>query len=186
MNRALRLFLAAGLLCGMAADTTEVASAAPRDGLHDFDWDIGTWTTHQRRLLHPLTGSTTWVEYHGTDVVRKLWEGANEGVVEATGPAGRLQIFTLRYYDSDLRQWKIYFASKALGGVGEPPVTGGFANGRGAFYDRESLNGKPIVVRFAVSGISRNSCHFEQAFSRDNGKTWETNFVVDETRAKGA
>jgi hypothetical protein len=80
----------------VTSKTNPRIASAEREGQHDFDWDIGTWKTHQRRLLHPLTGSTTWVEYNGTDVVRKIWDGANSGVAEADGPSGHLEIFTLR------------------------------------------------------------------------------------------
>src|SRR5579864_8179203 len=60
---------------------------AERDGQHDFDFEIGTWKTHLRRLLHPLTGSTTWIEYEGTSIVRKIWNGrANLAELEADGP----------------------------------------------------------------------------------------------------
>lgn len=154
-----------------------------RDGQHDFDWDIGTWTTHQRRLLHPLTGSTTWVEYNGTDVVRKIWDGANSGVVEADGPSGHLEIFTLRLYNPESHQWSISFTNPATGTMSIPSV-GEFKNGRGEFYDQETYNGRTILLRFAVSDITPTSCRFEQAFSDDGGKTWETNFIVTETRAK--
>jgi hypothetical protein len=154
-----------------------------RDGQHDFDWDIGTWTTHQRRLLHPLTGSTTWVEYNGTDVVRKIWDGANSGVVEADGPSGHLEIFTLRLYNPQSHQWSISFTNPATGTMSIPSV-GEFKNGRGEFYDQETYNGRTILLRFAVSDITPTSCRFEQAFSDDGGKTWETNFIVTETRAK--
>ncbi|MFI4921121.1 MAG: hypothetical protein ACHQAZ_05740, partial [Gammaproteobacteria bacterium] len=71
----------AAILCPLqvsaepAAGTSTQPVPTLRDGQHDFDWDIGTWKTHQRRLLHPLTGSTTWVEYTGTDVVRKIRDG---------------------------------------------------------------------------------------------------------------
>lgn len=157
--------------------------AAERDGRHDFDWDIGTWKTHQKRLLHPLTGSTTWVEYTGTDVVRKIWDGMNEGVIEATGPAGHLEIYTLRVYNSDAHQWNIYFLPRAAGTV-SLPVVGEFKNGRGEFYDQETYNGRTILVRFAVSNITPDSCRFEQAFSADGGKSWEPNFIVTETLVK--
>lgn len=80
----------------VTSKTNPRIASAEREGQHDFDWDIVTWKTHQRRLLYPLTGSTTWVEYNGTDVVRKIWDGANSGVVEADGPSGYLEIFTLR------------------------------------------------------------------------------------------
>ncbi len=153
------------------------------DGRHDFDWDIGTWKTHQRRLLHPLTGSQTWVEYNGTDVVRKLWDGANMGLVEADGPAGHLEIFTLRLYNPQARQWGISFANPT--GTLSLPVVGEFKNGRGEFYDQETYNGRTILVRFSISDITPNSCDFEQAFSADGGKTWEANFIVTETLVKG-
>jgi len=79
-------------------------SAEERDGRLDFDWDFGTWKTPQRRLLHALTGPAAWVEYDGTDVVRKVWAGANTGIVEADGPAGHLEIFTLRLYGPQAHQ----------------------------------------------------------------------------------
>ncbi len=159
--------------------------AAAADGAHDFDWDIGTWATHQKRLLHPLTGSTTWVDYTGTDVVRKVWDGANTGMIEADGPAGHLEIFTLRLYNPDSHQWSIAFVNRAVSTL-SLPVVGEFKDGRGEFYDQEPYNGKMILVRFSVSDISADACHFEQAFSADGGKTWETNFIVTETRMKSA
>jgi len=177
------------LLLGSAGEATASPGSAsqaapPRDGQHDFDWDIGTWKTHQRRLLHPLTGSTTWVEYEGTDVVRKVWDGANTGIIEAEGPAGHLEIFTVRLYNPDSHQWSISFTNSASGTL-SVPVVGEFKNGRGEFYDQETYNGRTILVRFSVSDITAESCHFEQAFSDDGGKTWETNFIVAETLVKG-
>ena len=167
----------------LLAAATLVSAQPLRDGQHDFDWDIGTWTTHQKRLLKPLTGSTTWVEYTGTDVVKKIWDGINEGVIEASGSAGRLEIYTLRVYNSDAHQWNIYFLPRAGGSV-SLPVIGEFKNGRGDFYDQETYNGRTILVRFSVFDIKPDSCQFEQAFSADGGKTWEPNFVVTETREK--
>jgi hypothetical protein len=160
------------------------ASQEPtRNGQHDFDWDIGTWKTQQRRLLHPLGGSTTWVEYDGTDVVRKIWDGANQGMIEADGPAGHLELFTLRLYNPESHQWNIYFTNSASG-ILSPAAIGEFKNGRGEFYDQEPYNGRAIMVRFSVSDITPNSCRFEQAFSADGGQTWEPNFIVTETLVK--
>ncbi len=164
-------------------DASKASQPTDRDGQHDFDWDIGTWKTHQRRLLHPLTGSTTWVEYKCTDVVRKAWDGANTGLVEADGPAGHLEIFTLRLYNPATHEWSIYFTNRA-GGVLSPPAVGQFKNGRGEFIDQEPYNGRTILVRFSVSDITPNSCRYEQAFSADGGKTWEANFIVTEALVK--
>jgi hypothetical protein len=183
------MLLIAGLTIGATSAKTRLAKQVPavteRDGQHDFDWDIGTWKTHQRRLLHPLTGSTTWVEYNGTDVVQKVWQGANVGKIEADGPAGHLEIFTLRLYNPQAHQWSIYFTNPASGTL-SLPVVGGFKNGRAEFYDQETYNDRIIWVRFSISEITPNSCHFEQAFSPDGGKTWEPNFLVTETLMKDA
>lgn len=159
-------------------------SVTEADGQHDLDWDIGTWRTHQKRLLHPLTGSTTWVEYSGTDTVRKLWDGANAGEIRATGQAGNLELFTLRLYNPQTHEWSIYFTNSTTG-VLSSPVVGTFKDGHGEFYDQETYNGKTILLRFSVAEITPSSCRFEQAFSSDGGKTWETNFIVTETLVKG-
>ncbi|HYK53577.1 MAG TPA: hypothetical protein VEV38_08635 [Candidatus Eremiobacteraceae bacterium] len=171
---------------GAAAQTTSGPGASPssaRDGAHDFDWDIGTWKTHQKRLLHPLTGSTTWVDYSGTDIVQRVWGGANTGKIEADGSAGHLEIYTLRLYDPDAHQWNIYFASSAGGSLSKP-VVGVFKNGSGEFYDQEPYQGREIFVRFRVYDITATRCRFDQSFSADGGKTWEPNFIVDETLVK--
>ena len=159
------------------------AAGAQRDGSHDFDWDIGPWKTHQRRRLHPLTGSNTWVDYDGTDIVKKLWDGANTGMIEANGSDGRLRIFTIRLYNPDSHQWAIAFVNSAAG-VMSPTLTGEFRNGRAEFYDQEPYKGRQILVRFAISDITANTCRFEQSFSDDGGKRWEVNFIVTETKVK--
>lgn len=178
------LFLA-GVLCvpffAAHAQQAPPSTVQMHDPRHDFDWDIGDWNVHQRRLLHPLSGSKSWVEYDGTDVVRNIWDGANEGIVKSDGPAGHLEIYTVRLYDPDEQHWKIYFANRA-GGAMSSPVVGGFNAGSAEFFDHETYKGKPIMLRFRVSDIKANSCRFDQSFSPDDGKTWEVNFIVTENR----
>ncbi|HET9469976.1 MAG TPA: hypothetical protein VFO24_02660, partial [Usitatibacter sp.] len=102
---------------GLALVSLSVAAApppapAPRDGRHDFDFEIGSWKTRLKRLLHPLTGSTTWAEYEGTTVVRKVWDGrANLVELEVAGPAGRLEALSLRLYNPESGQWSLNFAN---------------------------------------------------------------------------
>jgi hypothetical protein len=155
-----------------------------RDGQHDFDFEIGTWKTHLRRLVHPLTGSTSWDEYEGTSVVRTVWGGrANLVELAAEGVAGRFEALNLRFYNPATRQWSLNFASRNSGTL-SPPTIGEFKNGRGEFFDRETLSGRAIFVRFVISDVTPNSCHFEQAFSDDGGKTWEVNWIATDTRVK--
>jgi len=156
--------------------------ATERDGQHDFDFEIGRWKTHLKRLVHPLTGSTTWMEYEGTTVVRKIWNGrANLVELEVDEPNSHIEALSLRLYHPDSHQWSLNFASSGGGALGVPTV-GEFKDGRGEFFDQETLNGRAIYVRFVISDITPDSCRFEQAFSDDAAKTWEVNWVATDTR----
>jgi hypothetical protein len=160
------------------------AASTPRDGQHDFDFEIGRWHTHLRRLTHPLTGSTTWVEYDGTSVVSKVWNGrANLVELEADGPAGHFQGLSLRLYNAQSHQWSLNFAGGTSGTLSQPTV-GEFTNGRGEFYDQETLGDRAIFVRFVIAPVTPDSVRFEQSFSPDGGKTWELNWVAVDTRIK--
>jgi hypothetical protein len=161
-------------------------SGAPRDGQHDFDFETGSWKTHLKRLLHPLTGSSTWVEYDGTTIVRKVWNGrANLVELEVDGPKGHIEALSLRLYNPDSHQWSLNFSNSASGTMGTPSI-GGCKNGRGEFFDQEALGARAILVRFVMSEITPTSCHFEQAFSDDGGKTWEVNWIADDVRVPAA
>jgi hypothetical protein len=153
-----------------------------RDGQHDFDFDLGNWKTHSSRLLHPLTGSTAWVDMDGVTIVKKIWGGrANLAEFKADGPAGRIELLSLRWYNPSAHQWYLDFATPNVGTLGIPGV-GEFRQGRGDFYDQETIGGKSILVRFSIWGITANTAQSEQAFSDDGGKTWETNWINRYTR----
>ena len=155
---------------------------AARDGQHDFDFEMGTWKSHLSRLLHPLSGSKTWVEYDGTSVVRKIWNGrANLVELEVAGPAGHLEGLSLRLYNPQSHQWSLNF-SNSSGGTLSQPTVGEFKDGRGEFFDQETFDGRAILVRFVISNITPNSCRFEQAFSNDGGTSWEVNWIATDTR----
>jgi hypothetical protein len=158
--------------------------AARRDGQRDFDFSIGTWRTRLKRLPQPLTGSSAWVEYEGTSVVRRVWGGrANLIELEVQGSAGRLEGLSLRLYNPQSRQWSLNFAN-VKGGTMAPPTIGEFKNGRGEFFAQETLDGRAILVRFVISPLTPDSWRYEQAFSDDGGQTWEANWIAVDTRVK--
>jgi hypothetical protein len=176
------------VICGLLAirqplqGTVLQQVSAQRDGQHDFDFEVGSWKTHLSRLVHPLTGSTAWVEYDGSSVVRKIWDGrANLVELDVSGPAGRIEALSLRLYDRQAHQWSLNTASARSGTLGVATI-GEFKNGRGEFYDQEPYNGRTILVRNLWLDITPHSCRFEQAFSDDGGKTWETNWIAVDTR----
>ena len=179
-----RLLVAPVLVAALASTAATQGTAPPRDGRRDFDFEIGSWTTHLRRLARPLTGSTTWVEYRGTTVVTKVWNGdANLVELEVAGSAGRIQGLSLRLYNPQARQWSLNFSNSA-GGTMTPPVIGEFRNGIGEFYGPDYVDGRAILARFVITPITADSIRFEQSFSADGGKSWELNWVAMDTRVK--
>ena len=179
------LCLTPPVLCARpATQAAQTPAQAPRDGQHDFDFEIGTWKTHLTRLVHPLSGSDEWVEYEGVTTVRKVWNGrANLVELTADGPAGHFEGLNLRLYNPQSGQWSLNFANSRTGTLGQPTI-GGFANGRGEFYDQEDFDGRAVFVRFVIIPVNADTIRFEQAFSADGGKTWELNWVATDTRLK--
>nr|WP_245632079.1 hypothetical protein [Edaphobacter aggregans] len=108
---------------------------------------------------------------------------ANLVELEADGPGGHFEGLNLRLYNPVSHQWSLNFSGSSSGTLSQPTI-GEFKNGRGEFFDQETLNGRAIFVRFVISDITPNSCRFEQAFSEDGGKTWEVNWVATDTRVK--
>jgi hypothetical protein len=167
-----------------ASATDEQPAAKRRDGSHDFDFAIGTWKTQLKRLVRPLTGSTTWVELEGTTVVRKVWDGrANLAELKVDTADGPVHVLSLRLYNPQARQWSLNAANASSGTLSVPTV-GEFKDGRGEFYDQEVFEGRTILVRNVWSDITGDSCRFEQSFSDDGGKTWEVNWIAVDTRVK--
>jgi hypothetical protein len=184
------VLLAAGLLmsrlCVTPALAVSVAGPTERAGQNDFNFLAGRWRTHYKRLRHPLSNDHVWYGCDGTSFVRPLWKGnANIEDGDLRRPAEYIRGMTLRLYDRASHQWSLYWASEKSG-LSIPPQVGHFnADGVGDFYANDTFAGKPIIVRYRWTILRGNHPHFEQAFSADRGKTWETNWTTDYARLAG-
>jgi hypothetical protein len=156
------------------------SSSAQRDGSHDFDALLGSWKYHLRRRLNPLTGSNTWVDYEGTGVCRTIYDGAQIDQFLGDGSAGKIEGLTLRTYNPTSHQWRLYWSNIKVG-VLDPPQVGEFKDGVGEFFALDTINNKTILIRFRWTNMNTTP-HFEQSFSDDGGKTWEVNWITDQTR----
>lgn len=161
---------------------TQKQSVMEENRARDFDFNLGAWKTSVKRLQHPLTGSTNWVEYEGASFVRPVWQGrASLFELEVDGPAGHIEGVGLRLYNPEAHQWSLNWANSRDPVMGTPMI-GEFRNGRGEFIDREPFNGRTIFVRNSFLEITPGSSRFEQSFSDDGGRTWETNWIMTFTR----
>lgn len=158
-----------------------------RDGQHDFDFLVGSWKFHLKRLKKRLAGSTEWVDFDGTTVCRKVLDGraeVEEMKVESVDKQMHIQGLAMRLYNPESHQWSIYWVNGADGILEQNPMVGQFSNGRGEFYNQQIFEGRAIYARFTWSDVTTDTPHFEQAFSADGGKTWETNWITDQTKEK--
>jgi hypothetical protein len=190
-NAAVFAILVSGLLVAtpLHAQTTQTtsnpANLPQRDGSHDFDFLIGDWKAHVRRLPDRLNNSNVWVEYDGISNHHKLLDSnANFEQFEVTRTDKKLHIKaqTLRLYNPATRQWSIYLVDLDNGTLDTPPVVGGFNGKRGEFYHQEILKGRTILVRYLWLDLSPNSARMEQSYSPDGGKTWEVNWICELSR----
>ncbi len=199
-GRRLGLFAlaAAAVLAPLALVAQGAAPAAPKqaqpaaarhDGQHDFDFLLGSWKYHLSKLDRPLTGSKKWDEFEGKGRCRPVWSGAEIDQLEADAPGQHIEGLALRMYNPESHQWSIYWGTRQAGTLAMPPTVGSFdpAKGRGEFYDDEVWHGRAIKVRYLWLNVKTQAPRFEEAFSTDGGKTWETNWITTQTRvADGA
>ena len=162
-----------------APETTDL-----RSSVHDFDFYMGKWRVHHRRLKERLAGNDEWQEFEGTSTAWPILDGAgnvDDNVLELPGETYRA--ISLRSFDPETGSWSIWWLDgRNPHGPLDPPVVGRFVDGVGTFLAEDTLRGQPIIVRFLWSNITGNTCRWEQAFSPDGGKTWEVNWVMESTR----
>ena len=149
----------------------------------DFDFFVGDWTCRHRYLTKRLAGATDWIEFPGTCTTQKIlggWGNFDQNEIEL--PGDRYAGASLRLYDPAADRWSIRWLDSRRPGQITPPVVGRFDNGIGIFYGDDRFGEKPIRVRFIWSRITRGAARWEQAFSADEGNSWETNWTMDFTR----
>lgn len=177
------LTMTATAASGLGPSTSSSGADAVEDGQRSFDWEIGTWHTDVRILADPLSESPDeWLRFEGTSKVRPLMNG-KENVVElkVQGPNGQIEALNLRLYEPQADRWSLTFVN-VRDGLLTPAVHGGFHDDVGEFYGDDQLGDRPIKVRFLIFRQGHNKARFEQAFSDDDGATWETNWIAVDKR----
>ncbi len=150
----------------------------------DFDFFIGDWRVEHRRLKDRLAGSTDWEVFAGTTSTRKTLGGmgnCDDNHLEL--PGGSYYAMTVRTFDPTTHKWSIWWLDGRQPGTLDVPMTGEFTDGVGTFFAKDTYKGTPIVVRFLWQVKPDGTPRWEQAFSADDGKSWETNWTMEFKKA---
>lgn len=145
----------------------------------DFDFIIGDWVVHHRRLNARLMGSTDWTEFSGRSSTRKILGGF--GNVEDNILAfhdGEVLAAAFRSFDPQTKTWSIWWLDGRAPHRLDVPVVGRFSGPIGIFFADDTLDGQAIKVRFRWQANPGGNPVWEQAFSNTGGVTWETNWVM--------
>ena len=156
-------------------------TAAPTD----FDFIIGDWKVQHRRLNARLTGCTEWTEFEGLSSTRKILGGfgnVEDNVLRF--PEGEVRAAAFRSFDRSTRTWSIWWLDGRSPHQLDAPVVGEFTGTTGLFFADDTLRGKPVRVRFTWNTNPGANPTWQQAFSPDNGQTWETNWTMEFRRAE--
>jgi hypothetical protein len=165
--------------------TLEVNMLIPLDpqAPTDFNFFIGNWNVSHRRLKKRLVGCSDWESFQGICVAQQTLGGfgnIDDNILQI--PSGTYRAVTLRSFNPQQGTWSIWWLDGRSPGNLDVPVVGRFANRVGTFLADDTLDGKPIQVKFEWTLPGTDTPRWEQAFSPDAGKTWETNWVMDFTR----
>ena len=153
------------------------------DGRNDFDFWMGSWKVRNRCLRERLAASDEWVEFDATVTARPLAGVLGNEDEFRTDHDGGFVGMSFRFFDPETKTWSIYWADSRRPGKLDPPVYGSFEGERGSFQSADTLDGRPILVRFDWSGVTTPTPRWEQSFSADGGKNWEANWVMNFVRA---
>jgi hypothetical protein len=163
-----------------ARDSAKPAGAKVRDGSHDFDFLYGKWKMPNHRLVKRLAGSHDWDDFVTCDEGKPLPGGVGDMDIMRANYWPNFVGVTIRTYDPQTGLWRLYWVDNQFShGVMDPPVVGKFNGNVGVFKGNSTFNGKPIIMRFTWTVNPNGSkvvAKWEQAFSADDGKTWETNW----------
>jgi hypothetical protein len=158
--------------------------SSPTSSKNDFDFLVGHWNVRNRKLKTRLNGCNEWLEFDAKQEMFKVLNGSGNVDFLRTQVDGQpFEGMTLRLFNPLTKLWSIYWAdTNAV--ILDKPVTGSFENGIGRFYSRDIFDDKDILVTFLWDASNPDEPVWSQAFSADNGKSWEWNWYMYMSRIK--
>jgi hypothetical protein len=154
-----------------------IITASATSSNKDFDFLVGKWVMKNKHLNARLANCKEFTEFESTVENHGGLEGmGNFDVVRRQLPDGKVyEGRTIRTFDPQTRLWRLYWMD-SKGGPIDPPQIGSFNNGIGLFFAKDYQVGRPVIIVFRWDKTNPNQPVWGQAFSDDNGKTWEWNY----------
>lgn len=144
---------------------------------HGFNFNHGEWRVTHRRLGTRGVGADDWRTFE-TRTDATLLMGGTVSIDETHFPDHGFRGLSFRLYDPVQDRWAIYWVNSTDGAL-QPPVFGRFSQSVGLFEGEDMDGDRPIRVRFEWRATETHTPRWSQAFSYDDGVTWETNWIME-------
>ncbi len=174
--------LSFALLLFLSLPASLGAQGACQGEYRQFDFWIGEWDVLSRNRP---TDESRWYDT-GMATARVYPVVAGCGMVEHwRGHAfGNFLVgFSLRAFNPQSGQWNLALLWPNSGEPRFGEMAGGFRHNRGEFYSGGlSADGDTTLTRFSFSDVTPNSVRWQDGFSVDNGRSWNSGWIMEFTR----
>ncbi len=163
------------------AQSTEITQAWQTEKDRQFDFWVGEWDVNLRMIQKDLS----WKD--SVKAKAKIYPILDGKAILELWDSKPIKGFSLRYYDPDQKKWVLYlnWPSNSRSTIGS--LSGSFRHGRGQFFSTsQQPGGKEMISRYTFCDITAKSLRWDDAFSRDGGKTWTNNWIMEFSRTAGS
>ncbi|MFQ5528256.1 MAG: hypothetical protein ACE5GX_18630 [Thermoanaerobaculia bacterium] len=168
--------LRAAILCALLAPVA-FASDLPTES-SQFDFWIGTWNVNLRILQKE---DLSWRDSVAAEA--RIYPVLDGKAILELWDSKPIKGFSLRYFDSAKDTWVLWLNWPKANRAGLSSLEGGFRHGRGDFYSTTpQADGSELVSRFSFNDITPKSLRWDDAYSKDGGRTWTHNWIMEFTR----
>lgn len=154
-------------------------SPSATSSANDFDFLLGKWTVKNRKLKSRLSNNNEWEEFDAVLETSKILIGiGNKEKYTATIKDKPFEAIAIRLFNPKTKLWTDYWADSNDGTLDEHPVVGSFTDNVGSFFTKDTFKDKEILVVYQWDHTDPEHPIWRQAYSADNGRTWEWNWFM--------
>lgn len=151
----------------------------------DYDFLLGKHQVHHKKLKERFHHCNEWIDIHGSKETTSILTGSGnrEDHFLQSIDGSPVEAMALRLFNPATRLWSLYWTDSVAVTL-DPPLTGSFDNHLGVFFGEDHFNGQKIIVQFQYDRSDPDNPVWGQAFSNDQGQSWEWNWFMFFTSVK--